>query len=63
MANHESYAIEIRGKAAGIVVAERGGYTFFASDRAFKDIDQRTFRNVRHAERAARELMDVKGNA
>lgn len=63
MVNHQSYAIEVQGRAAGIVVAEKGGYTFFASDWAFKDIDRQTFRRVSHAERAVRELLDVKGNA
>jgi hypothetical protein len=63
MPNHESFAIEVDGRAAGIVVAERGGYTFFASDWTFKEIDRRTFRRVAHAERAVRELLDVTGNA
>ena len=51
-----AYAIEVQGRSAGIVVAERGGFTFFVSDWAFKDLDRRTFRNIGQAERAARQV-------
>ena len=52
-----AYAIEVQGRSAGIVVAERGGFTFFVSDWAFRDLDRRTFRNVGQAERAARQVI------
>lgn len=63
MTRHQSYAIEVQGRPAGIVVAERGGYTFFASDWTFREIDQRKFRRIHHAEKAAREVLAVHGNA
>ncbi|HYH19027.1 MAG TPA: hypothetical protein VD995_10455 [Azospirillum sp.] len=52
----QAYAIEVHGHTAGIVVAEHRGFTFFASDWAFKDLDRRTFRHVGQAERAAQHL-------
>lgn len=63
MTQHQAYAIEVKGRPAGIVVAERGGYTFFAADAAFQNLDRRTFRHVRHAERAARDLAEERSNA
>ena len=56
MTPSHAYAIEVQGRSAGIVVAERGGYTFFVSDWTFKDLDRQTFRNVGQAERAAHQL-------
>ena len=55
-----AYAIEVQGRSAGIVVAERGGFTFFVSDWTFKDLDRRTFRNIGQAERAARQVVQQK---
>lgn len=57
MSQSHAYAIEVQGRSAGIVVAERGGFTFFVSDWTFKDLDRRTFRNVGQAERAARQII------
>lgn len=53
MTNANAYAIEVQGRSAGIVVADRGAFTFFVSDWAFRDLDRRVFRNVGQAERAA----------
>lgn len=55
MSNTNAFAIEVQGHSAGIVVADRGGYTFFVSDWAFRDLDRRVFRNVGQAERAAQQ--------
>ena len=57
MSQSHAYTIEVQGRSAGIVVAERGGFTFFVSDWTFKDLDRRTFRNVGQAERAARQII------
>ena len=57
MSQSNAFAIEVQGRTAGIVVAERGGYTFFASDWAFRDLDRRVFRYVDQAERAAEQLL------
>lgn len=57
MSQPHAYAIEVHGRAAGIVVAESRGFTFFASDWAFKDLDRRRFRHVGQAERAAELIL------
>jgi hypothetical protein len=51
-----AYAIEINGKSAGIVIADRDGFTFFAADRDFRNLDRRVFRRIDQAERAVRRL-------
>ncbi|MBP2316458.1 hypothetical protein [Azospirillum soli] len=62
MSQSHAYAIEVQGRSAGIVVAERGGFTFFVSDWTFKDLDRRTFRNVGQAERAARQIVTARAS-
>lgn len=56
MAN--AFIIEINGKAAGIVVEEKGGFRFFASHRIFWKLDGRLYGRVREAEKAAHSLWD-----
>ncbi|WP_207477192.1 hypothetical protein [Arenibaculum pallidiluteum] len=56
MHDSNAYAIEVQGRAAGIVVAQRGGYTFFVADHAFRELDGRFFRRVEQAQRAVRRL-------
>ncbi|PWC33983.1 hypothetical protein [Azospirillum sp. TSO35-2] len=58
MSQTNAYTIEVQGRSAGIVVAERGGFTFFTADWAFRDLDRRVFRNVGQAQRAARQQYD-----
>lgn len=53
MSNAHAFAIEVHGRAAGIVVAERGGFMFFAAERTFQSLERRVFKEVAHAERAA----------
>jgi hypothetical protein len=60
MSQPNAFAIEIEGRTAGIVVAERGGYTFFASDWTFRDLDRRVFRYVDQAERAVQQVLTPK---
>jgi hypothetical protein len=57
MTQSQAFTIEVHGRTAGIVVAERGGYTFFVSDWTFKDLDRRVFRHVGQAERAAQQVL------
>jgi hypothetical protein len=59
MITSHAYAIEVRGRSAGILVARRGGFTFFTAEGTFKDLDGRFFRRVDQAERAARRLLDI----
>ncbi len=54
MSASHAFAIEVHGRSAGIVVAERGGFMFFAAERAFQSLERRLFKQVVHAERAAR---------
>ncbi len=61
MAN--AFIIEINGKAAGLVVEEKGGFRFFASHRIFWKLDGRIYRRVREAEKAAHELWGRHVNA
>jgi hypothetical protein len=57
-----SYIIETRKGAAGIVVRERHGFRFFAAKREFDSLDGHLFATPRAAEAAALEcLCGVKG--
>ena len=55
----QSYVIEIAGEAAGIVVAERGGFRFFTAGSACASLNQCVFTSVGSAERACRDLMEI----
>ena len=52
----DSYIIEVRSQAAGIVVRNPDGYRFFAASHRFNPMEGQLFRNAREAERAARRL-------
>jgi len=41
MSSTQAFAIEVRGRSAGIVVAEQGGFMFFAADGVFRALDRR----------------------
>ena len=49
----DTYIIEVRSQAAGIVVRDREGFRFFAASHRFNSIECQLFRNAREAERAA----------
>lgn len=49
-----AHVIEVGEVTAGIVVAERGGFRFFASERAFHALEGALFRTPDQAARAAR---------
>ncbi len=53
MSSTQAFAIEVLGRSAGIVVAEPGGFMFFAADGAFRALDRRVFKHVGQAEQAA----------
>ena len=46
------FIIEVADLAAGVVVRERSGFRFFASDRRMQNLDSRFFRSLRAAELA-----------
>ena len=52
----DTYIIEIRSKAAGIVVREQGGYRFFAATHDYNRLEGQLFRDAREAERAAMQI-------
>ena len=57
MSSAQAYAIEVHGRSAGIVVAGQSGFTFFAAERLFSDLDGRVYRRVHQAEQAAVRLL------
>ena len=52
----KGFMIGVEGRAAGIVVEERGGFRFFASGDVFRQADRRLYRRVGDAERSLRDL-------
>ena len=52
----DTYIIEVRSQAAGIVVRNPDGYRFFAASHRFNPLEGQLFRNAREAERAAVRL-------
>jgi len=50
---HDSYIIETRMGAAGIVVRDGGAFRFFAATHAFRALEGRTFDTPKQAEIAA----------
>lgn len=56
MVRSEAFTIEIAGEAIGIVVAQRRGFRFYASDARYQSLEGQTFRTVAEAERTARQV-------
>ena len=56
MVRSEALTIEVAGEAVGIVVAQKRGFRFYASDSRFQHLEGHDFRTVPDAERAARDL-------
>jgi hypothetical protein len=50
----DAYIIEVHSHPAGLVVRERSGFRFYASDPCFSALEHRLFGHPRDAERAAR---------
>lgn len=55
----KAYIIEIYDRTAGIITADERGFRFFSSERTFDSLDGQQFRSPRHAERAARALLNA----
>jgi len=53
----DSYIIEVKSRAVGIVVRDRSGFRFFAALPQFFRLEGRLFRSAREAERAAAAFM------
>lgn len=56
----KAYIIEIHDRTAGIITGDERGFRFFSSERTFDSLDGQQFRSPRHAERAARALLDAR---
>lgn len=60
----DSYVIEVSSKnsskTAGIVVRDKSGFRFFASNHDFDSLEGRYFRSAREAERAAIHFMQTR---
>lgn len=56
----DAYIIETEGETAGIVVRERRGVRFFASEPGFFALDGRSFDSLRAAHRAVEELRQAR---
>jgi hypothetical protein len=52
----DAFVIQSADLTAGIVVVERGGVRFYASDRNFQELDGKIFKNVRAARQAVDHL-------
>jgi len=48
-----AFVIEIDGDAAGLALAERSGFRFYASARSYWELEGQWFRSLGQAERAA----------
>jgi hypothetical protein len=56
----KAYVIEISNRTAGIVAGDERGFRFFSSERVFDSLEGQRFRSARHAERAARALLNAR---
>ncbi len=54
----DAYVIETGGETAGIVVLEKGGVRFYASEATFFPLDGKSFLNVNAVHRAVSELRE-----
>jgi hypothetical protein len=52
----DAFVIQSGDLTAGIVVAERSGVRFYASEREFHGLDGRIFKNIRAARQAVDRL-------
>ena len=59
----DAFIIETAGETAGIVVRERRGVRFFASEPGFYALDGTTFDNLRAVHRAVGPLYEARRTA
>lgn len=53
----DTYIIEVKSEAAGIVVRDKSGFRFFAASERFRQLEGKLFRSAREAERMAKQLL------
>lgn len=54
--NMQRFAVELKRRTVGIAVRLAGGFVFYASDKAFEELDGRTFGRAREIERQLRKI-------
>jgi len=52
----QRFAVEFKRRTVGIAVRLAGGFVFYASDKAFEELDGRTFPKARAIERQLRKV-------
>ena len=52
----QRFAVEFKRRTVGIAVRLAGGFVFYASDKAFEEMDGRTFPRARAIERQLRKV-------
>lgn len=52
----QRFAVELKRRTVGIAVRLAGGFVFYASDKAFQEMDGRTFARAREIERQLRTI-------
>ena len=52
----QRFAVELKRRTVGVAVRLAGGFVFYASDKAFQEMDGRTFARAREIERQIRKI-------
>lgn len=52
----QRFAVELKRRTVGIAVRLAGGFVFYASDKAFEEMDGRTFARAREIERQLKKI-------
>lgn len=54
--NMQRFAVELKRRTVGIAVRLAGGFVFYSSDKAFEELDGRTFARARQIERQLEKI-------
>ena len=54
--NMQRFAVELKRRTVGIAVRLAGGFVFYSSDKAFEELDGRTFPRARDIERQLKKV-------
>ena len=54
--NMQRFAVELKRRTVGIAVRLAGGFVFYSSDKAFEELDGRTFHRARDIERQLKKV-------
>jgi hypothetical protein len=52
----QRFAVELKRRTVGIAVRLAGGFVFYSSDKAFQELDGRTFARARDIERQLKKI-------